>query len=110
MRPPPCPAVAWAVWAVWTIRAFTTPQTMKARDFSRAFFLSLHTGFSKEGQSASIGELELTRLLCGIIKAGVPWNADRARPMISRGARFMIDRGVGNGRVSSAPKEMAFWY
>jgi hypothetical protein len=32
--------VAWAEWAVWTIRAFTTPQTMKARDFSRAFFLS----------------------------------------------------------------------
>ena len=66
MLRPACPAVAWAVWAVWTIRAFTTLQTMKARDFSRAFSyvdLLLHTGFSKEGQGASIGELELARSL-----------------------------------------------
>ena len=55
MPPPACLAVAWAVWAVWTIRAFTSPETMKARDFLRGLFsyldLLLHTGFSKEGHA-----------------------------------------------------------
>ena len=36
MRPPACPAV---VRAAWTIRAFTSPETKKARDFPPAFFL-----------------------------------------------------------------------
>jgi hypothetical protein len=38
---------------VWTIRAFTSPETMKARDFLPGFFY-----LDWEGKGSSIGGLE----------------------------------------------------